>query len=284
MNKKFLLLIAIFVLVTGLVACNDKKEETSSEGRIALETNTSESTPEVIEPELELDEVINTDPYVANIPNEILDFYLEKVEEIEANYKEEQDKILADNPDYDVSNAPQLKYDLVFFNDDNIPELVVNKDGYSLALYTYDAGKVIYAMKEEGMDDDESGWPYGAGGNHGYEYAPRKNVLRNLNADHAGLIVYYYLASIDPETHLLVSKYDKELYVNNFDDKNNNGSLDEDEMENYVENASFVYDGKAITEEEFSEYIMSDYEFVNLTGTKSYEDIKVALTGLINEK
>ncbi len=182
MNKKILFLLAMIVLVVGLVACGDKKEpkNDASGNPIATDKTSDKGKDKPVD---------NTNPYVANIPNEIIDFYKEKVEEVEKKHRENQTQLLELDPNTDISQLTNLKYDLVFFDDNNTPELVVTNPGMRTALYTYDAGKVIYTM-EEGNPDDEYGWPFGVSGNAGYEYIPRGNVIRWYANDYAGLIRY----------------------------------------------------------------------------------------------
>ncbi|MCM1124759.1 MAG: hypothetical protein NC416_19465, partial [Eubacterium sp.] len=71
-------------------------------------------------------------------------------------------------------------YDLIYVDEDEIPELVSGLNGYYVNLYTYEDG-TLYKL----MDD----WAYGAMGNAGYEYAPGDNSIRNYNADYAGAIM-----------------------------------------------------------------------------------------------
>ena len=92
MNKKIMFLIAMVVLVIGLVACGKKEEEVKpvqSGETVVVVSGESESKPVAKE----------TNPYVANIPNEILDFYKEKVEAIEEANKKENEALLKENPD-----------------------------------------------------------------------------------------------------------------------------------------------------------------------------------------
>jgi len=279
MNKKILFLVAMVLVVVGLTACGEKEEVTydASGNPISVvkeDDNKGKNTDKVVD---------STDPYVANIPNEILDFYKTKVEEIEKKHRDTQTQLLELDPSTDISQLTNLKYDLIFLNDDNIPELIVTNPGYYTALYTYDAGQVIYAMKDEVFPDDESGWGYGAGGNAGYEFIPKGNVVRNYDNDYAGLIRYTSIFELDKNTHQLVSKLDKELYEAHFNDKNNNGKVDDDEMEEFIEEPTYYYGDKKITAEEYASYVPNG-AYDTLEGTKSYSEIISALDSLINQK
>ncbi len=260
--KKLFLLLALVLIVMSFAGCGDKKEETNS-GEPVVIVDDNETPAPVENNEENGNPVIELDPYVANIPNEIIEFYEEKVRAINSG----------------DMNAKALKYDLVFFDDNNTPELVVTLPGSRMILYTYDAGKVIYTQSEY---EDEMGWPFGAGGNAGYEFCPRANLIQNLNSDHAGLIRYTTYFRLDPETHQLVE--DKTLCTYHFNDKNNNNEIDEDEMEEYVEEGTkwFVGD-KEVSKEEFDSELYYN-AFVTLEGTKSFDEIIKALESLINVK
>ena len=286
MNKKVLgiviALIAIIAIVAVCVILGNKNKEDIPATPVVIVNESGEQEEEV-------SKYVETDPYNANIPNEIFDFYLEKVDEIEKKHKDDQAELIENNPDIDLTSLSKLKYDLVFFDDDNIPELVVTNTGYNTRLYTFayeDGGKVIYAMKEEGDEEgEEYGWAYGAGGNHGYEFIPRANVLRNINADHAGLIMYYAFYKLDPDKHNLVDKFDGVLRENHFVDKNGNGEVDEDEMDDYVEEVASYYVGdKKVNAEEAREYVVVSDDFEPLEGTRDADAFRALLQSLVNEK
>ena len=248
MNLKKLLLVAILVLAVCLVACDDKKK----------------NKPKVVD---------DTDPYSQTVSAEVLDAYKAKIEEIEKKHKEEQAKLLED-PDFDIASLTNLKYDLVYFNDDDIPELVVTNEGFAVALYTYANGQVVYTMQDEGITD-ENGWTYGIAGNGGYDYVSKGNVIRNYNNEYAGLIRYVTYNKLDDKTNQLVPVYDNSLKEYHFNDKNNNGEIDEDEADDYVDEPTAFYFGEnKITEEEYNaKLIDGDYDILDgdLTATKMIE-------------
>lgn len=142
---------------------------------------------------------------------------------------------------------PGGKYDLIYFNDDDIPELVAGVDWYYVSLYTYDAGSV-YTL----MDD----WGYGAGGNQGYEYLPKKNALRNYNTDLAGEIMNETYATLK-DGHELES-YSISSW--SFKDENKNYMIDDGEEQN---GRWYYYESSEITPEEYSSYqILGDFDFI----------------------
>lgn len=158
----------------------------------------------------------------------------------------------------------EFLYDLIYVNEDEIPELVSGRNGYFVNLYTYQDGTLYMLM---------SHWGYGAMGNVGYEYAPRENSLRNYNADQAGAIMNTYYMCINEqqviETPVWIESY-------NFVDSNENGWLDEDES--YGEGAVYI-NGKKASEEEIADvyafYDMGEYQYIE--GRMTAADVRHAL-------
>lgn len=81
----------------------------------------------------------------------------------------------------DKNQDHKNQYDLIYADDDDIPEFVVGHSGSFVSLITYEDGKAHYLM---------NGWSFGIGGNSGYSYAPRKEIYYNENADYAGAVCY----------------------------------------------------------------------------------------------
>lgn len=159
-----------------------------------------------------------------------------------------------------------FSYDLIYVDEDEVPELVTGISGYYVNLYTYQDGTVYTLMDE---------WGYGAMGNAGYEYAPRDNSIRNYNTDQAGAILNTYYMQIgaqhEIETPVWIESYQ-------FDDANGNGMLDEGE--NYEEGAGVSYiNGKEATEEELADlyprYDMGNYQMI--IGIRTAEEIRKIL-------
>ena len=163
----------------------------------------------------------------------------------------------------ELENNSEMSYDLIYFDEDEVPELVAAVQGYGVSLYTYRDGRLYTLMND---------WAYGAGGNAGYEYAPKKNSLRNYNADFAGLIMYTTYMSVNEQLKLEMVA---QIETFNFDDSNGNGMPDEEE-EGSVGYYSISYmDGVPVTSEEWSVYDMGDYDYIH--GSKSYEEIMQSL-------
>lgn len=155
-------------------------------------------------------------------------------------------------------------YDLIYVDEDEIPELVSGKIGYYVNLYTYQEGTVYTLMYD---------WGYGAMGNSGYAYAPRENSLRNYNADQAGAIMNTYYMCIN-EQHTIETPVWIETY--NFDDTNGNGWMDEEES---VGEGAVYINGKKASEEEIADvyafYDMGEYQYIE--GRMTAAEVRRAL-------
>ena len=151
MKKLFLLLLAL-VVVISLCACGKEKTPAPSESgeSSTVEPSNNESASN--------DKTrVETDPYSANITNAVIQAYLDKAEEVEKNHKDEQAEMIDNNPNFDISSLRNLQYDLVFFDDDDVPELIVSDLGYRVAMFTYDGEKAVYTMADEYDDGSERG-------------------------------------------------------------------------------------------------------------------------------
>lgn len=143
----------------------------------------------------------------------------------------------------------EFLYDLIYVDEDDIPELVSGRNGYFVNLYTYRDGTLSMLMNH---------WAYGAMGNSGYDYAPRKNNMRNYNADQAGAIMNTYYMRINERGEMETPMWIESI---NYIDSNGNGMLDEDEE--YGAGPDYINGEKATPEEVeavYAAYDMGDYE------------------------
>lgn len=147
----------------------------------------------------------------------------------------------------EMESGGKYQYGLIYFDDDDLPELVADDPGYHVSLYTYHDGRIHSIMYE---------WGYGAMGNAGYEYCPGKSSVRNYNTDYAGLILYtsYWTLSDGYMLDGVVS-----IETLNFDDANGNGIPDEDEEESYGYYYVSYIDGVEVTVEKCESYSMGEY-------------------------
>lgn len=152
--------------------------------------------------------------------------------------------------EFETEYGSKFLYDLIYVDEDEVPELVTGLEGYYVNLYTYQDGTVYTLMNQ---------WGYGAMGNTGYMYAPGKNSLRNYNTDLAGAILHTYYMKIN-ENHEIETPMWIECY--NFVDSNGNGTFDEgEEGEGKVS-----VNGEEASEEEvaaaYDAYDMGDYQYI----------------------
>lgn len=276
--KKLLLLLVVGLLAVSLCACGGKdsgdskdKNEGSSSSNSASQDGSGK-------------EVISTNPYNGNLSNEEIDALIAKVEAIDKKQKEEQAALIENDPDLDLATLRNLKYDLVYFDNNDVPELVVTDEGYRTALYVFDGKDIVYAMKDEAYPDFEDGWPYGTAGNAGYDYIPRGNSIRCFSNESAGLIRYTNLWHLDDATKQLVPDNEFELVEYHFVDKDGNKKLDPGEESEYVfDPTAYFYGDQEVTSGEFySHIVIGDYE--ELSGTKSLSEMRTALEGMKRAK
>lgn len=175
-------------------------------------------------------------------------------------YTDYREAYLAVGKLLDMESNGKAEYNLIYFDEDDIPELVVEPFSSMISMYTFHNG-IIYTVID--------GWGYGAGGNHGYEYSPGKNSLRNYNTDYAGLILFTTYMSIGERytMDLVVS-----IQTNNFDDANGNGSPDESEEGSFGYYSVSYIDGVEVTEEDWAAYDMGAYE--NIGADMSLEELE----------
>lgn len=149
--------------------------------------------------------------------------------------------------------AGEYEYALLYIDEDEIPELVYGPSGYWVTVCTYEPGKENLGVKDVVVVMDQ--WPYGAGGNVGYEYLPGENLMRNFNQDQAGAERYtsYFKVGDEKKTedlyYLKSVVYDEE---GNVSAKGEAGSVE------------YFYNGeRQITEEEYDAYwIDGDFQYV----------------------
>ena len=181
---------------------------------------------------------------------------------MDSNYAKEYKKIIekfeSENPD------ANLTCDLIYFNNDNIPDLVIGKLDYWISLYIYENGNVYNPIDR---------WSYGVGGNTGYQYQEKKGSIKNHNSDFAGGIVTktIFLYNSKKEFDEL-SATKKGTISEEADIAKINEAL-----ESY---GGYFYNGKKISEQEYNNKLnewainIDDNNFIWLSGSKSSQEIK----------
>ncbi len=161
-----------------------------------------------------------------------------------------------------TENSDTLSYDLIYLDEDDIPELVLGMNGFYVNLYTYADGNVYTLMDH---------WGYGAMGNAGYEYVPRMNSMRNYNSDYAGLVGFTTYCSITSE-HTLEATTVIETRL--YEDTNGDGIP---QGEEYIPDYQVYFiDGEEISYDEAVSYDAGKYEFIS--GELTLDEIKAQLS------
>lgn len=141
---------------------------------------------------------------------------------------------------YDLGGE-RREFNLIYFDEDDIPELVAGVSGYWMSLYTYSEG-TVYCLAND--------WGYGAFGNMGYEYVPGKNSLRNIDTDNAGQIVNITYMTINPEHSMEEVVWIKLVFS--------------EEMNEDMEYDCTTYvNGEEVAEDEIGDYDVGEYEYID---------------------
>ena len=138
------------------------------------------------------------------------------------------------------------KYNLIYADDDDIPELVVDYPGFFMSLYTYENGHARCLMNH---------WGYGMGGNPGYQYAPGKGIYHAEDGSMSGSYEEY------------MSKRDKGELVPDYELE------DAEKYRNCTE--------KEMTDEEIIAEVnkIKKYRFEQIEGTMRFEELMGSLNG-----
>ena len=171
----------------------------------------------------------------------------ETTEQVFSDYKEAFYHIAQQSS---LEGSDDLGYNLIYFDDDAIPELVTGLDDYYISLYTYKDGTLYMPIDH---------WPYGVSGNVGYEYVPYQNSLRNYNTEYAGAIHYTTYSTMNDQ--FLIDTV-AEIKHMNFDDVNENGIFDpEDEVSLGYYGVTYL-NGEEVSYTECEKYEIGEYEFI----------------------
>lgn len=143
-------------------------------------------------------------------------------------------------------------YALIDFDGDDTLELVCQRGGHRISFYMYEDSQVYQLM------DD---WSWGAGANHGYEFIPGENILRNCDSNTGEYIISYDK----------INNNDLELMYNIVIEW---GEYKEDGIDRYYK---YTKDGEIeITEEEYNELDIEG-NFRLIQGWYSREEIEGCL-------
>ncbi|GEM_PF-6833233 len=230
--KKLITVFCVLVLcLTGCSFNNSKDNKEKSE----ITEMTEDKEAEQISPENYQKEDNEEKEYVQAYKNTIKEYKEEIQEE-------------------GIISEKDIVYNVIYLNNDDIPELVIGLNGFRVSIFTYDDGKVYTVMDK---------WGYGAGGNSGYFYVKGHNVIRNYDAESAGAIVYFSFFKMN-EVYELEPYYEEPLYTVYYED----GIMQDP--------PKYYYGFDEITKEKFDEYCIQG-EYMNVAGEMSEEEAIAAL-------
>ncbi|WP_026659013.1 hypothetical protein [Butyrivibrio sp. AC2005] len=159
-------------------------------------------------------------------------------------------------------------YGLIDADGDDVPELVIDGQGYNVSLYSFENG-IIHCLMYK--------WAYGAGGNYGYMYAPGKGLYSNHNNDYAGAVQYdSYMTSHDGK------EISTDFYVESLFFKDTDGDRTPSEEELSATEEMEVFEaryrnctGIEMSEDEIKSQIAEydSYHYEELTGYMSYDEL-----------
>ena len=159
-------------------------------------------------------------------------------------------------------------YGLIDADGDDVPELVIDGQGYNVSLYSCENG-IIHCLMYK--------WAYGASGNYGYMYAPGKGLYSNHNNDYAGAVQYdSYMTSHDGK-EISTDFYVESLF---FKDTDGDRTPSEEELSATEEMEVFKAryrncTGIEMSEDEIKSQIAEydSYHYEELTGDMSYDEL-----------
>lgn len=200
-------------------------------------------------------------PYLIDIRNGAFDLNVidtdiqEKAKDYKVSYREKiRELILEDET---------ARFSLIYLTGSDMPELVAEHSGYDISVFTCLDGESITLMDQ---------WPYGAGGSTGYEYLPGNNIIRNVDMDYAGAVIYETYLTVNDD-YEVVELFDEGLSIWYFRDINGDGMIDEEE---YCDEPVYYYGDSEISEEEYAGYqVRGDFE--SICGELSAEEILAQL-------
>lgn len=190
----------------------------------------------------------NNDKTVTETDKEYAKEYIKIIDKVEAEY-------------------PNSKYDLIYFNNDDIPDLVV--DGPGLNLYMYENGKV-YTLMEYGT--------VGIGGSKYYDYLENKGALYNYGNGYAGAISQVIIKILNSKR-----EFDEFKIISEGATLEPTNSMYEQVQKELAETAGYYYNGKKISEEEFNNKLKessvssNEKDYKALYGSKTVEEVKKLL-------
>ena len=262
-------IMAVFVgalLIATMVGCGNSVNESKALADTAESVKTAENIEEEpIEEEVVIEEPVEEEN-VEEEPAVEKNVEEEPATEISYQelYREAVEKFQTERKDTETENC-KLYYDLIYFDDDDIPELVMGRSSYYVYMYTVIDGEMVAIIDN---------WPYGAFGNEGYEYLEKQGVVFNSNSDMAGAEIYLSYLKWNPNTKELEDINDDLLFMRFYRDVNGDGIYGFDDLDacKDIQDPLYFYGEDEITEEEFNSHtVPGEYKYIH--GDMAYEDI-----------
>ena len=101
----------------------------------------------------------------------------------------------------------ELRFELVYIDEDEVPELIISRPGYYVNAYSYYNGNVEHFF--EGS--------YGAYGNLGFNYLPHKNTITNRFNDNNGNLIFINIMNMDADHKTIENTYNDMLNMRYYD-------------------------------------------------------------------
>ncbi|MBQ9990422.1 MAG: hypothetical protein IJP31_05710 [Lachnospiraceae bacterium] len=153
-------------------------------------------------------------------------------------------------------------FGLIYVDEDDIPELVLGKNGWWLELYTYVEGQGVKRVDS---------FDYGIGGRGPGEYIPGKNLIRIQDSDLGGDITYTYVSRIGGGGYTLI-----EALLDEKGEPDGFGNEPEGELSWHyyleTEGSPSWETSPQISEEKYDQ-LLRDEEFISMVPEKSYEEV-----------
>ena len=176
-----------------------------------------------------------------------------------------------------IPDSGEFSFDLVYYNEDDIPELLVCLTRYeSYARYT---GDVVYANLYTFTNGEviELKHKMCVVSNTITCYYPRENMMRSASYDHAGGMFYYSITGMNDDCTAMETTYytkancDLEIYPDGW------GDSDGETWYYYIhdlDNHEYI----PITESQFNDLTTANGDPVELVGTKTADEITAELS------
>lgn len=253
----FIAIIIIVVMVIFMYKFYNEKLEANKKTEV-LQSQLSNLNETVSQ----LQEKINKESLNSNgskIDSNIAKEYIKIINKLEKDYSENK-----------------ITCDLIYFNNDDIPDLLISNSGFWVSLYIGGNGEVYNIVDE---------WGYGAGGNFGYKYQEKNGAILNYNSDFAGAISTKSISILNSK-----NKFDKlSVTQKGITDEN----TDYDEVNKALkEYGGYFYNDQKISEQEYNNKLkeffidFDENNFKELSGDRTTADVKKQLQQLsdITEK